>query len=694
MVAKFIGCSSELVFDSHGVNAFLTCLGHSLILKLNGGFMPSKNTAWYSNVNPNVFLSTVALIILFLALVVVAPNAFDLLTKQMNQWITDSFSWFYVLSVAVFLIVLLYIAFSDMGKIKLGLDHSQPTYSNGSWFAMLFTAGMGIGLMFFGVAEPVMHYVSPPTGEGETIAAAQQAMRVTFFHWGLHAWAIYSIVGLSLAYFAYRHRLPLKIRSSLYPLIGKKIHGPMGDAVDTFATIGTIFGVATTLGFGVTQINSGLNYLFGVEQSSNIQVMLIIFVSILASLSVFFGLDKGIKRLSELNLILALVLLLFVFFASSTIYLLQTTIQNVGQYASNLFNMTFNLYAYQPNGWIGGWTIMYWAWWISWSPFVGMFIARVSEGRTIREFVVGVLLIPTGFTLIWMGFMGNAALFSILNEANQGLVNAVQTDSSVALFEFLRSLPFASVTSILATVLVMLFFVTSADSGALVTDYLTAKSDQSPTWQRLFWTVIMAVLAIVLLLVGGLSALQSATMMSALPFTLIMLCICWGLLKALRLDVTKMHALQDARITPRAIQNPRSWQQRLGLIMHYPHSEAEVRHYIETEVHQAFQSIEKEFKYRRLDVKIQQLEQGLALRVDHQDEINFIYQVIARQTLPPTFMAESLEEKIDYYQAEVFLKEGGQAYDVMDWTKEDLLQDIIDQYERHLHFLSLVRMPD
>ena len=653
--------------------------------------MPSKNPSWFANVNPNVFLSTVVIIGLFLAVVVLAPNSFDLITKQLNQWVTDSFSWFYVLSVAIFLILLIYIALSDMGKIKLGPDHSQPTYSNGSWFAMLFTAGMGIGLMFFGVAEPVMHYVSPPTGEGETIQAAQTAMQVTFFHWGLHAWAIYTVVGLSLAYFAYRHNLPLKIRSALYPIIGRKIYGPIGDAVDTFATIGTVFGVATTLGFGVTQINSGLNYLFGIEQAPSTQVILIIVVSVMASMSVFLGLDKGIKRLSELNLILTLTLLLFVFFASSSIYLLQTTIQNAGQYISNLFTMTFNLYAYQPNGWIGGWTIMYWAWWISWSPFVGMFIARVSKGRSIREFIVGVLLIPTGFTLIWMGFMGNAALYSILHESNQALVLAVQRDSSVALFEFLHSLPFSSVMSLLATFLVMLFFVTSADSGALVTDYLTAKSENSPTWQRLFWTVLMAVLAIVLLLVGGLSALQSATMMSALPFTFIMLFICWGLLKALRLDVTKMNALQEARITPRAIQNPRSWQQRLGLIMHYPHNQQEVRDYIDTQVSVAFNQVKKEFKRRQLEVSIQNIQYGMELRVDHQNESNFVYQVVARETVPPSFMAEMTSDEITYYQAEVFLKEGGQNYDVMDWTLDDLLQDIIDQYERHLHFLSLIR---
>ncbi|CAM9129876.1 BCCT family transporter [Acinetobacter pseudolwoffii] len=656
--------------------------------------MPSTKPSWFANINPNVFISTVTIIAIFLALVVFAPDTFSVFTQQLNQWITTSFSWFYVLSVAIFLILLVYIALSDMGKIKLGPDHSQPKYSSASWFAMLFTAGMGIGLMFFGVAEPVMHYVTPPAGEPETVLAAQQSMRVTFFHWGLHAWAIYTLVGLSLAYFAYRHQLPLKIRSALYPLIGQKIYGPIGDGVDTFATIGTVFGVATTLGFGVTQINSGLNYLFGIEQAPSTQVILIIVVSAMAATSVFFGLDKGIKRLSELNLVLALLLLIFVFVAGPSIYLLQTTIQNAGQYVSNLFSMTFNLYAYQPSGWIGGWTIMYWAWWISWSPFVGMFIARVSEGRSIREFIVGVLLIPTGFTLIWMGFMGNAALYSIMHEANTSLLEAVQRDSSVALFEFLANLPFSSVTSIIATLLVMLFFVTSADSGALVTDYLTAKSENSPTWQRLFWTVLMALLAIILLLAGGLEALQSATIMSALPFTFIMLLMCWGLIKALHLDVTKMHALQAARITPRAIQNPRSWQQRLGLIMHYPHTQEEVQQYIHNTVNKAFLSFQSELKRRRLHVAISPLEDGIQLRVDHQDEINFIYQVNATQTLSPSFMSELENAGVDSYQAEVFLREGGQGYDVMEWTQEDLLQDIIDQYERHLHFLSLVRTPE
>lgn len=644
-----------------------------------------------SNINPNVFYGSVAVIGIFLAVVMIAPDAFELLTKQLNNWITTSFSWFYVLSVAIFLGALAFLACSDAGRIKLGPDHSQPEYSNKSWFALLFTAGMGIGLMFFGVAEPIMHYVSPPVGEGQTIDDARNAMKITFFHWGFHAWGIYAVVGLSLAYFTYRHNLPLKIRSALYPMIGKRIYGRIGDSVDAFATIGTVFGVATTLGFGVTQINSGLNYLVGIPQSATTQIILVIAVSIMAGLSVVLGVDKGIKRLAELNLFLALSLLLFVFLAGPTIYLLQTTLQNLGNYVSSLFEMTFNLYAYQPNGWIGGWTILYWAWWISWSPFVGMFIARVSKGRTIREFIVGVTLIPTGFTIIWMGFMGNAGLHSILHKGHATLLTAVQQDSSVALFEFLNGLPFALISKILATVLVILFFVTSADSGALVTDYLTAKSEDSPAWQRLFWVTLMASLAIILLLVGGLSALQTATMISALPFTMIMLLLCYGLLKALRVDVLKAQALQQARTTPYAIHNPRTWQQRLGLVMHYPHTKQEVEQYIQQTVSPALHAMAQELKQRQLQVTVENIEHGMVLRVDHRNEINFIYQVTARETLPPSFMREQYPDIQEYYQAEVALREGGQNYDLMNWTENDILQDIIDQYERHLYFLNVVR---
>ncbi|ENU31872.1 hypothetical protein F991_00186 [Acinetobacter sp. CIP-A165] len=654
--------------------------------------MHSKTSSWLANVNRNVFFSTVLIIVVFLSFAIIAPDLFENLTAQAKQWITDSFSWFYILCVAIFLVLLVYIACSSSGNIKLGPDHSQPDYSNGSWFAMLFTAGMGVGLMFFGVAEPVMHYVTPPSSDPETVQAAKEAIRITFFHWGVHAWAVYALVGLSLAYFSYRHNLPLKTRSALYPLIGKRIYGRWGDAIDTFATVGTIFGVATSLGFGVLQVNAGLNYLVGIEQSTGTQIGLIIFVSILAALSVFAGLDKGVKRLSELNLILAVILVVFVFLAGPTLHLLRTTVENTGQYLSNLFVMTFNLQAYESTGWIGGWTVFYWSWWIAWSPFVGMFIARVSRGRTIREFILGVILIPTGFTIVWMGFWGNAALFSIMQENNIALMKMVQQDSSVALFEFLNHLPFSAVMSLLAAILVLLFFVTSADSGALVVNYLTAKDENTPAWQRVFWVVLISILTICLLLVGGLSTLQASMLVSALPFAVIMLLMAWGLLKALNLDATKSKMLTEARTTPRAMNNPRSWQQRLGLIMHYPHTEDEVKQYIATQVLKAFEAVQAEFKRRKLSVAIDETEQGLRLRVDHHQEINFEYTVFSSKTTPPSFMLGQGEaDDSEYFQAEVFLREGGQNYDVMDWTQEDLIQDIIDQYERHLYFLNVVR---
>ena len=654
--------------------------------------MHSKTSSWLANVNRNVFFSTVLIIVVFLSFAIIAPDLFENLTAQAKQWITDSFSWFYILCVAIFLVLLVYIACSSSGNIKLGPDHSQPDYSNGSWFAMLFTAGMGVGLMFFGVAEPVMHYVTPPTSDPETVQAAKEAIRITFFHWGVHAWAVYALVGLSLAYFSYRHNLPLKTRSALYPLIGKRIYGRWGDAIDTFATVGTIFGVATSLGFGVLQVNAGLNYLVGIEQSTGTQIGLIIFVSILAALSVFAGLDKGVKRLSELNLILAVILVVFVFLAGPTLHLLRTTVENTGQYLYNLFVMTFNLQAYESTGWIGGWTVFYWSWWIAWSPFVGMFIARVSRGRTIREFILGVILIPTGFTIVWMGFWGNAALFSIMQENNIALMQMVQQDSSVALFEFLNHLPFSAVMSLLAAILVLLFFVTSADSGALVVNYLTAKDENTPAWQRVFWVVLISILTICLLLVGGLSTLQASMLVSALPFAVIMLLMAWGLLKALNLDATKSKMLTEARTTPRAMNNPRSWQQRLGLIMHYPHTEDEVKQYIATQVLKAFEAVQAEFKRRKLSVAIDETEQGLRLRVDHHQEINFEYTVFSSKTTPPSFMlGQSEADDSEYFQAEVFLREGGQNYDVMDWTQEDLIQDIIDQYERHLYFLNVVR---
>lgn len=642
---------------------------------------------------PQVFIPTAASVLALLAFSIVAPELATRWFTAAKTWAANDAGWFTILAVAGFLIFVVSLAFSRYGQLKLGPDHSQPDYSYASWFAMLFAAGMGIGLMFFGVAEPIMHYATPPVGTPESTAAARQAMRITFFHWGIHAWAIYAVVALALAYFAYRHNLPLRIRSALYPLIGNRIHGPIGHAVDTFAALGTIFGLATSLGLGVMQINAGLNYLFGLEVSTVVQMGLIVLITLLATGSVVAGLDSGVRRLSELNMVLAVMLLAFVLVFGPTAHLMQTLVQNTGMYVSQLFSMTFNLYAYEPTGWLGGWTLFYWGWWIAWSPFVGMFIARISRGRSVREFVVGVLLVPLGFTFLWMTIYGNTALYMVRVEGMEELVQAVAADSSTALFAFFEHLPFTLLTSSLAVLLVALFFVTSADSGALVIDMLTSRGEEeSPLWQRIFWSVLVGGLAIALLMTGGLESLQAATIASALPFTVIMILMCWGLLKAMHLDATKRSILRQARILPGTSED---WRARLRLLAHNP-LKVEVTGFIADKVIPALEEVAAELRKQELPVQVTLGEDGRALlRVGHGEEMDFFYAVRPQPYDPPSFALQDprrpVKEGTRHYRAEVYLREGGQDYDVMGWPRVQLIHDVLDQYERHRQFLDHVR---
>ncbi|MFP4244770.1 MAG: BCCT family transporter [Ectothiorhodospira sp.] len=647
-------------------------------------------------INPPVFIASAVLILLLVAFSAIFTDLAGTLFESTQSWITDTMGWFYVLAVAGFVVFMIVLAISSYGSIKLGPDHSHPDYSYLSWFAMLFSAGMGIGLMFFGVAEPVMHYTSPPTGDGETVEAARQAMSITLFHWGVHAWAIYGVVAASLAYFAFRHGLPLTVRSALYPLLGDRIHGGIGHAVDTFAVLGTLFGVATSLGLGATQINSGLNYLFDVPNVVSVQVVLIAIITMMATVSVVLGLDGGIRRLSELNIILAVGLLAFVLIFGPTVYLLQTLVQNTGNYISGLFNMTFNLYAYEPTDWIGGWTLFYWGWWIAWAPFVGMFIARVSRGRTLREFTFGVLFVPVGFTIMWMTFFGNTALHMIMEQGITQLADAVAEDSSVALFQFLEQMPLSSITAVVATLLVVTFFVTSSDSGSLVVDILTSGGrEDSPTWQRIFWALLEGVVAAVLLIAGGLSALQTATIASALPFTIIMIFMAWGLLRALRLDHLKKVTLLESRVSPVSPHSPVSWQRRLRSIVHQP-KRNEVMRYIQETVKPALTAVAEELRKQNLPTQVSEGEDGRCwVEVRHGEEIDFFYSVRPRAYEPPSFVMRDTgarrAETLKYFRAEVHLGEGGQDYDVMGWSQEAIINDVLEHYERHMHFLDAVR---
>jgi len=641
-----------------------------------------------------VFLSSAVLILAFVMLGALFPEASSEVFGAVQSWITDTFGWFYMFAVAVFLVFAVSIAVSPYGRVKLGPDDSEPDFSYTSWFAMLFSAGMGIGLMFFGVAEPIMHWNSPPMGEGGTVDAAREAMNITFFHWGVHAWSIYAVVGLTLAYFGYRHGLPLTIRSALYPLIGERIHGPIGHTVDVFAVLGTMFGVATSLGLGVMQVNSGLNYLFDVPEGITTQLILIAVITAMATLSVVSGLDAGIRRISELNLLLAVALVVFTLAVGPTLFLFQALVQNIGTYLSDIVAKTFNMYAYEPTGWIGGWTLFYWAWWIAWSPFVGMFIARVSRGRTVREFMSGVLFVPVGFTFIWLTVFGNTGIDLDMGAAAGALSAAVSENTSTALFKFFEFFPFSTIASFIATVLVITFFVTSSDSGSLVIDIITAGGEEDPpVWQRVFWALTEGGVAAVLLLGGGLSALQTASITAALPFTVIMLFVVFGLWKAFRLEGYRRMSLDmpaNVQVQGANVQ----WQKRLRTLIQHPRKER-AQAFLRETVEPALQSVAEEFRQYGLTADVQANGMEVSINVFHGDEREFLYAVRLTSLEIPSFILEMRRkgspEQRRYYRAEVHLLEGGQHYDVMGYTREQLIADILSQYERHMHYLQLAR---
>jgi len=607
-----------------------------------------------------------------------------------QRWLVTNFGWFYMASIAFFFGFVVYLAFSRFANIKLGPDDSEPDYSYISWFAMLFSAGMGIGLLFFGVSEPLTHFAQPPSGIGGTTAAANRAMEITFFHWGLQAWSVYIVVGLSLAYFSFRHGLPLSVRSALYPLIGDRIYGPIGHAVDIFAVLGTMFGVATSLGLGVMQVNAGLNFLFGVEISTYVQILLIVFITGIATISVVAGLDAGIRRISELNLLLALVMLVFILVAGPTATLLSALMQNVGGYLSSMVDMTFNLYAYEPKEWMGDWTLFYWGWWISWSPFVGMFIARISRGRTIREFIIGVLLVPAGFTFLWLSLFGNTALTMELADSGINLVTAALEDSPTALFVMLGQLPWSNVMSLVATLLIITFFVTSSDSGSLVIDIITSGGNEDPpVWQRIFWAVTEGAVAAALLLAGGLSALQAAAISSALPFAFVMLFMCYGLYKGLQMETIRRP--YRPLPAPRIPQSPTAtnWQQRLRALIG-EHRQQDVRAFIDNTVRPAMEAVAKQIDKSQLQSTIEESKAMIRLTVSHGVNAAFKYEIRLREYAIPSVAFPKLprrDQEKTYWRAEVHLMEGPQNYDAAGYTIEQLTSDLLAQFDMHMQSL-------
>ena len=527
----------------------------------------SKFMEKQTSFNPLVIGATLFFVVLLVAMILIAPEQTQTLLNAAKSGIFANFSWFYVLAFSVFLGFLVILSVSSLGNIKLGNDEEEPEFGFLSWLAMLFAAGMGVGLMFFGVAEPLTHYLSDIT-TGSAEHKQQEALLHTLFHWGIHAWAVYGTIALALAYFGFRYKLPLALRSCFYPLLKERINGKLGDLIDIMALLATLFGVITTLGFGASQLGAGLHQLGWISENSfSLQVVVIAVVMSLAIFSAISGVGKGVKILSELNLTLAFCLLIFVLVAGPTLYLLSAFSDNIGTYLSNLVQLSFKTYVYEQEhtGWFSGWTILYWAWWCSWAPFVGLFIARISRGRTIREFIFGVLVIPSMFGILWFTVFGNTAIWLNDGEA-AGTLGQMISSPETLLFKFLDYLPLSGVTGLVSLVVISLFFITSADSGIYVLNNIASrdKSLAAPRWQAVMWGVLMSVVAIVLMQSGGLANLQAMTLLVALPFAMLMLLMCFSLWKGLSADKKYF----DTKVNPTSIfWTGDKWKERLEQMM-------------------------------------------------------------------------------------------------------------------------------
>lgn len=490
--------------------------------------------------NPPVFFSSALLLILLLVSSSIMPEKVITLFKNIQGMILTNYSWFYILSVGIFLVFALWLAFGPFASLRLGADDEKPEYSRASWYAMLFAAGMGIGLVFYGVAEPMRHYMSPPTGAGMTAHAYAHALPLTYHHWGFHAWAIYAVVGLCIAYSTYRKGLPLNLCSSFYPIFGDRIYGWVGHSIDILAVFGTLFGLATSLGAGATSVSAGLARVFGTPNTVNTHLIVIAFITLAATISLVTGVDKGIKRLSEANMVIASILLFFILICGPTTTILNTFVESFGSYLRDFVDRSFRI-GYTNTGekeWIAGWSVVYWGWWIAWAPFVGIFVARISRGRTIRDFVLSILTVPVMVTFFWFAVFGGTALHNgaSIAEIMQNSENYSQADA-VAVYAMLEQLPMSSVLSFITVIVVMIFFISSSDSASYVVDMLTSGGlHEPPVWQRIFWATSEGATAGILLYIGGdkvLSGLKAGVVSFGLPFCALIFLMCYSLYKSL-----------------------------------------------------------------------------------------------------------------------------------------------------------------
>src|ERR687890_60042 len=581
-----------------------------------------QSTQPSTRINPVVFFGSAVCIIAIALWAIISPEGAGATIGVVVGWISEWFGWFYILIATIFLAFVIFLALSRYGKTKLGPEHSKPEFSTFSWAAMLFAAGISTDLMFFSVAEPVTQYLAPPVGEGETLTAAREATVWTLFHYGLSGWGMYTLMGIALAYFAYRMNLPLSIRSALYPIFGRHIYGPLGHGVDLAAVLGTIFGVATSLGIGVVFLNFGLKILFNIPEGLAAQTGLVVLAVLVATISAVSGVDRGIRRLSELNVLLALGLAGFVLVTGQTIFLLNAVVLNIGDYVSNFAGLTMQTFAFdRPTGWLNAWTLFFWAWWVAWASFIGLFLARISHGRTIREFVAGTLIIPFLYVLMWVSIFGNSAI-ELVRSGNEQFGQAAMNQPEQGFYTLLQQYPAFPLIASLATFVGLLFYITSADSAALVmanlTSYLKTPRDDASKSVRIFWAVTTGLLTLAMLIVGGITALQYATIIMGLPFAFVMVLLMFGLYKALRVEAIREDSQRyslPAQLSGRH-NHPQgdrtvalTWQQRLRRSMSFPDRDR-VSEFLSGVAYPALAEVAEELRGHGIEAEVRQEDDG------------------------------------------------------------------------------------
>lgn len=664
----------------------------------------SVNAAAKPKVNTTVFGISVLGVIAMMAWATFAPDSAESALGSITSWISVNLGWFYIFTATAAVVFVLVIALAHTGTVRLGPDHSRPQFGLFSWSAMLFAAGIGVDLIFFAVAEPVTMYYNPPVGDPETRKAAEDAVVFALFHYGISGWALYALLGMAFGYFAYRLNMPLALRSALYPLIGRRIHGPIGHSVDIAATLGTIFGIAASLGIGVVQLNYGLKMVFGIEEGPTAQAALVIVAVGIATISAVSGVDRGIKRLSELNVVIALVLMFFVVFTGRTAFLFDSLIMNIGDYAANFVDWTLDTYSFsetpqETRDWLASWTLFFWAWWVAWAPFVGLFLARISRGRTIRQFVFGTLTIPFLFIVMWMSFFGNSALDRIKG-GDEEFGAIAMAEPQRGFYDLIQSYPAGAILVVLVTAVGLLLYITSADSGALVlsnfTSHIENNRQDGPTWSRIVWSVIVGVLTLVLLAIDGVPAVQSATIVMGLPFTVVIYLIMYSLWKSLRIEAYKsearmvaIHSAMSGRLRTRG-----GWQSRLERAINWPSAE-DARSYITDVAKPAMQKVSREIKELGFDSLLLYSEVPdstvgqLDLTVGFGKEKDFRFQIYPILGDVPSYAGQATSGSGQYYRLEVHDLQGSLGYDVYGYTEEQLLNNVLDLFERHLEFLHM-----